>query len=854
MGKRTETFHAFNPSIFILFFFSLFLSQHYCAEVYNITSSQPLAEGQTLVSPGYIFELGFFSPNNSSNKYVGIWHKTIFPRKVVWVANREKALSVTDTLVSLTINSNGNLELVDGKQSSIWSTNISVPSNGSAALLLDSGNFVVQDDIGAQLWRSFDFPGDTLLPMMLLGFDNKSGKRDVLTAWKSESDGSTGLFSVGLAPQIPTQMFIWINGTTPYWRSGPWDKTKFLGIPGMKDEYVSGLNLDDNVQQGTKYFSFFLNRILAYMEISYKGTLKLMYSEHGENWNLNFEAPKNPCDHYGICGPFGVCKASESPICKCLKGFKPKSQEEWSKGNRAGGCVRKTKLFCGSNTSNSVPLRGKQDGFLKMSKVNLPDFHEYISNLGAEDCKVQCIGNCSCLAYTHINNIGCLVWSKDLIDIQEFASGGDDLFIRLAHAELGERKQIKIMVSLIAVCFISILAGIVFSLHRLGSNQKRNVKVTPKDSEMTDMIETSRDALLHEYIRKHDPSELVIYDFDTILIATSNFSITNKLGEGGFGPVYRGKLQEGKEIAVKRLSSSSVQGIEEFKNEILLISKLQHKNLVRLMGCCIKDDEKLLIYEFMPNKSLDTLLFNPVRRPELDWGRRFNIIQGVVRGLLYLHHDSHVKVIHRDLKVSNILLDENMNPKISDFGLARIVQGTQNLTNTQKVVGTLGYMSPEYAMGGMFSEKSDVYSFGVLLLEIISGKKNTSFYCSDQQLGFLAYTWHSWNAGRGLELVDEVLANSYSPSEVMRCVHIGLLCVQDNAVDRPTMPDVVSMLSTETDRPQPHRPIFTVQKSVSDPQPQYDNIYSGNEATITTARDPLKLKAVNPWLQNMPTV
>ncbi|XP_020417194.1 G-type lectin S-receptor-like serine/threonine-protein kinase SD1-29 [Prunus persica] len=177
MGKRTETFHAFNPSIFILFFFSLFLSQHYCAEVYNITSSQPLAEGQTLVSPGHIFELGFFSPNNSANN-------------------------------------NGNLELVDGKQSCIWSTNILVSSNGSAALLLDSGNFVVQDDIGAQLWRSFDYPGDTLLPMMLLGFDNKSGKRDVLTAWKSESDGSTGLFSVGLAPQIPTQMFIWINGST----------------------------------------------------------------------------------------------------------------------------------------------------------------------------------------------------------------------------------------------------------------------------------------------------------------------------------------------------------------------------------------------------------------------------------------------------------------------------------------------------------------------------------------------------------------------------------------------------------------------------------------------------------------
>ncbi|XP_020423129.1 G-type lectin S-receptor-like serine/threonine-protein kinase At1g61500 [Prunus persica] len=163
----------------------------------------------------------------------------------------------------------------------------------------------------------------------------------------------------------------------------------------------------------------------------------------------------------------------------------------------------------------------------------------------------------------------------------------------------------------------------------------------------------------------------------------------------------------------------------------------------------------------MPNRSLDTLLFDPARRPELDWGRRFNIIQ---RGLLYLHRDSYLKVIHRDLKVSNILLDEQMNPKISAFGLARIIQGTQNITNTQKVVGTLGYMSPEYAMGGIFSEKSDVYSFGVLILEIISSMKNTSFYYYEQHLGFLAYAWHSWNEGRGLELVDEILADSYSSS------------------------------------------------------------------------------------------
>ncbi|CAN6570152.1 unnamed protein product [Malus baccata var. baccata] len=350
-------------------------------------------------------------------------------------------------------------------------------------------------------------------------------------------------------------------------------------------------------------------------------------------------------------------------------------------------------------------------------------------------------------------------------------------------------------------------------------------------------IKITRDTL-QEYIGgKHDLSELMIYDFDSILVATDNFSIENKLGQGGFGPVYWGKLAEGKEIAVKRLSSTSGQGVVEFKNEMLLISNLQHKNLVRIMGCCVKEDEKLLIYEFMPNKSLDTFLFDSTRRAVLDWGTRFNIIQGVARGLVYLHHDSYLKVIHRDLKVSNILLDEKMNPKISDFGLARSVEGTQNLENTQRVAGTRGYMSPEYAMGGIFSQKSDVYSFGVLVLEIISGKKNTAFYIYDRQLGLLAYAWQLWKEGRELELVDEMLAaESYSASEVMKCVHIGLLCVQDNAMDRPSMPDVVFMLNGSTTvigGAQPKQPLFTIQNTVSHPQPQPSNTFLTNEATMT---------------------
>ncbi|KAB2601104.1 G-type lectin S-receptor-like serine/threonine-protein kinase [Pyrus ussuriensis x Pyrus communis] len=821
--------------MFFIFFFSLLLlSRHRCAEIYEISPSQPLSEGQTIVSPGHVFELGFFSPNNNSgnNKYVGMWHKSIFPRKVVWVANREKSIAASDTLASLRISSKGNLELVDGKLNSLWSTNISVPSNGSAAALLDSGNFVVKDDdVGADpLWQSFDYPSDTLLPSMLLGFDNKSGDTKFLTSWKSESDPSMGMFLVGLTPEVPSQIVIWINGSTPYWRSGPWDKSKFIGLPGTNDGYLGGFILDDNVRQGPKYYSYNFGDTLAYFDISSDGVVKLKFSERGENWILNFVAQNSSCDKYAACGPFGICKRSESPttpICKCLKGFLPKSHEEWSKGNRTGGCVRQTKLVCETNTNQSVASRRNEDGFLKVVRLKVPDFHEYIRSSDAEECKTRCLNNCTCLAYAYVNDIGCLAWSNDLIDIQEFSYGGQDLFVRLDRSELGEGKPLKLIASLTAICLICILGAIAFGFQRLRANKKGNGR-------LTDTIENARDTL-QEYIRKYDPSELYIYNFDSILIATNNFSITNKLGEGGFGPVYKGKLEEGKEVAVKRLSSSSGQGMEEFKNEMLLISKLQHKNLVRIMGCCVKDDEKLLIYEFMANRSLDTLLFNPTRRAVLDWGRRFNIIQGVARGLLYLHRDSYLKVIHRDLKVSNILLDEKMNPKISDFGLSRIVEAAQSLANTHKVVGTLGYMSPEYAMGGIFSEKSDVYSFGVLLLEIVSGRKSTSFYYKEEQLGFLAYVWHLWNEGRGLKFVDEVLADSYSISEVTRCMHIGLLCVQDKAADRPTMPDVVFMLSSEKDLPPPKQPIFTnfENSSVYDPHPHYDSIFSVDEGTIT---------------------
>ncbi|XP_056158580.1 cysteine-rich receptor-like protein kinase 10 [Syzygium oleosum] len=309
--------------------------------------------------------------------------------------------------------------------------------------------------------------------------------------------------------------------------------------------------------------------------------------------------------------------------------------------------------------------------------------------------------------------------------------------------------------------------------------------------------------------------ELSLIQLDIIRAATGNFSNECKLGEGGFGPVYKGTLADGKEIAVKRLSRTSGQGLIELKNEVILIARLQHRNLVRLLGCCLEEQEKLLIYEYMPNKSLDVFLFDSNMGQSLDWKMRVNITCGIARGLLYLHEDSRLRIIHRDLKASNILLDGEMNPKISDFGMARIFSVNQDKANTNRVVGTYGYMAPEYAMVGLFSVKSDVFSFGVLLLEIISGQKNNGFHLREHCESLLTFAWKLWSEGRGLELIDPLIKESCDTVEVLKCIHIGLLCVQEDPVDRPAMSLVVHILGGDTiTLNPPSQPAFSVGRDV----------------------------------------
>nr|BAC57305.1 serine/threonine kinase receptor precursor-like protein [Oryza sativa Japonica Group] len=408
-------------------------------------------------------------------------------------------------------------------------------------------------------------------------------------------------------------------------------------------------------------------------------------------------------------------------------------------------------------------------------------------------------------------------------------------------AHTGERKKNKsgtaLAIALPLVVVLLAMVAICFSVQRR-RKRSRSKQQHSYSMQMGEDIE-SVDSLF--------------IDLSTLRAATGNFSETNRLGEGGFGSVYKGVLPNGEEIAVKRLSMSSGQGIEELKNELVLVAKLQHKNLVRLVGVCLQEHEKLLVYEYMPNRSIDTILFGTIlysefnkllvklwftdKRRELDWGKRFRIINGIARGLQYLQEDSQLRIIHRDLKASNVLLDSDYTPKISDFGLARLFGGDQTREITRHVVGTYGYMAPEYAMRGHYSVKSDVFSFGILMIEIVTGRRSSGSLSFDQSNDLLSLVWEHWTMGTILEMMDPSLTSHAPRDQMLKCIHIGLLCVQDNPADRPMMSTVNVMLSSSTVSLQsPSKPSFFIPKSDTD-----SNIYSEShpltsQSTASTGR------------------
>ncbi|KAM5588473.1 G-type lectin S-receptor-like serine/threonine-protein kinase B120 [Rosa sericea] len=832
-------------SIFLIVSCSLAL---FCSASSSITQSQTLKDGQTLISDNQTFELGFFSPVNSSSRYVGIWYYNLSNQTIVWVANREKPIS--DKAGVLTIGSDGNLVIRDGNSNEIWSSNVSSISNNTSAVLKDMGNLVLStNETTMAYWDSFDFPTDTFLPGMRVKVNAKEGVNRAFRSWKSANDPAPGDYFSGVDPRAAPQLMIW-NGSERRWRSGHWNKLIFIGLPDMPTRYSAGFSLTDRADQnGSNYLSYtpWNESDKLRFRIGWDGNEEQsIWVEDINKWVVLMSQPNmsTECELYNKCGNFGLCSASDAS-CDCMQGFERKNWGNWS-----DGCSRKTLLKC---QRNSTTAEDGEDGFVAVKCTKVPDFADLVVVTGPQvSCEQSCLNNCSCTAYADVSGLGCMIWTTELVDVQQFSKGGNTLYIRVAHADLGGSKKLStLVISLISAAGAIFVAIFIFLVWRFRAKLKvlpttsiswLRISETPthdagKSKEFSTEMSGSVDPTVGGN-QVNGPDDLPSFSFNSVAAATDHFSLVNKLGNGGFGTVYKGILPGLEEVAVKRLSQVSCQGLEEFKNEINLIAKLQHRNLVRLVGCCIEGEEKMLLYEYMPNKSLDFFLFDATKQAQLNWSKRFLIIEGIARGLLYLHRDSRLRIIHRDLKASNILLDEDMIPKISDFGMARIFGGNQNEINTMRVVGTYGYMSPEYAMEGLFSVKSDVYSFGVLLLEIVSGRRNTSLRTSEH-LSLIGYAWNLWNANTPEDLIDPSIAETCNNrTELVRCIHVGLLCVQDSADSRPTMSSVVLMLESETaNLPLPREPMFTSIKRYVDTtfstEEEAPDVVSVNHVTVT---------------------
>ncbi|XP_057796400.1 G-type lectin S-receptor-like serine/threonine-protein kinase At4g27290 isoform X1 [Salvia miltiorrhiza] len=781
----------------------------------TLPANGTLSNGQTLISRNRDFELGFFSPGSSKNRFLGIWY-TKKPDVVVWVANRNDPVIDSRGVMMINLQVTRNGALVISRDGSIqWSSNSSrVAARNPSLRLLDTGNLVLADTAveadsleGNYIWQSFDYPSDTRLPGMYMVQSLDAGQDKYLTSWRSSDDPSPGDFTYRIENKGLPQMVIMRGGVKIY-RSGMWNGV-YINVPTFYNNVFKGQMVID--EGGTTYVDPYNGSILTRLVLDQSGSIRRYTMNDGrDDWNLVYTIPKDPCDDYAKCGPNGMCRIESVPICGCLDGFEPKFRTNWDFQDWSDGCTRIRPLSCRSG-----------DGFLELKGVKYPDMLRFWLNtsMNIGECRDTCLRKCNCTAYAqpYINNggHGCLMWFGDLIDTRVLpgADTNQNIYIRLPVSELESIRNSNNKKARHAKAIaISVAMGVLIPILTCGVIVIVLVRRRKRREGRSEDI------------------ELPLFSFATIAAATHNFSEESMIGEGGFGPVYKGKLPAGEEIAVKRLSGTSRQGLEEFMNEVILFAKLQHTNLVRLLGCCIKGDERMLIYEYLQNRSLDYLIFDQNRKTELTWPKRYSIILGIARGLLYLHQDSRLKIIHRDLKTSNILLDENLNPKISDFGLARTFRSDQFMARTRRVVGTYGYMAPEYAIDGKFSEKSDVFSFGVMILEIVSGKRNRGFHHHDHDHSLLGHAWLLWKENKVLELMDECLKDTFVEPHVKRCVQVGLLCVQKLAEDRPAMSSVVFMLGCEGEAaPEPNEPGFFMERSSND----VENQISSRKGSVT---------------------
>jgi hypothetical protein len=421
------------PITNLLFFFNGFSHA-----VDTISQAQSISDGRTLVSKDGSFELGFFRPGSSTNRYLGIWYKNIPVKTVVWVANRRHPIK--DLSGVLMVNGSGNLVLLYQNRTVVWSANSTKAARNPVAQLLDSGNLVLRDEEEENpensLWQSFDYPSDTLLPGMKLGWDLRTGLERRLSAWKSSDDPSPGDLTWGIELHNYPETFM-MKGSQKFFRTGPWNGVRYSGAPELKANPVFDFNFVSNKDEVYYIYHMINKSVISRLVLNQTLSLyqRYIWIEANKTWSQYASVPKDRCDSYNLCGAYGNCIISESPICQCFDGFKPESPDTWNPEDWSQGCQRSTQLSCQDK---------HKDGFVKHVGLKLPDTTNSWVNesLDLKECREKCLRNCSCMAYT-VSDIrgrgsGCAIWYGDLVDIRQFPANGQDLYIRMSASESGK--------------------------------------------------------------------------------------------------------------------------------------------------------------------------------------------------------------------------------------------------------------------------------------------------------------------------------------------------------------------------------------------------------------------------------
>ncbi|XP_062210401.1 G-type lectin S-receptor-like serine/threonine-protein kinase At2g19130 [Phragmites australis] len=753
----------------------------------TLTLGQSLPWNQTLVSKGGNFELGLFSPGNSKKHYIGIWFKKISKKTVVWVANRERPILEPSTS-RFTLSKNGELLLLATPSNALlWSSNASSPSPAgtTVATLQDDGNLVVRSNATAAAslvaWQSFDHPTNTWLPGARLGYDRGRGVHSFLTSWTDSENPAPGAFSMEIDTRGRPKFDLLAGGAHQYWTTGVWDGEIFPNVPEMRSGYFVGVPYAPNAS--VNFFSYH-DRIpmgIGIFTLDVNGQMRRrQWSQSGGDWILFCSEPHDACDVYGSCGPFGVCSNTTSPACQCPAGFAPRSQGEWTLGNTASGCARQSLLECSN------------DGFLKLPyAVQLPNGSAEAEAGDRSDkaCELSCLRDCSCTAYAH-DGAKCSVWKGELVNLRTLSNDqGDDgiagavLHLRVAASEVPPasaahswKKSMVMIGSGVAVVVLLLASLVIVATVVLVLRKRRGKgKVTALQG------------------------SLLLFDYQAVKAATRDF--TEKLGSGSFGSVYKGALPDATPVAVKKLDDLR-QGEKQFRAEVVTLGMIHHINLVRLRGFCSEGHKRVLVYDYMPNGSLDAYLFkNSSSSKVLSWSQRFGVAVGVARGLAYLHEKCRECIIHCDIKPENILLDEEMGAKLADFGMAKLVghEFSRVLTTMR---GTLGYLAPEWLTGAPVTAKADVYSFGLLLFELVSGSRNNAPSSEEGGRSAMYFPVHAavrLHAGDVVGLLDERLAEAANVKELERVCKVACWCIQDEEGDRPTMGLVVQQLEGVAD-------------------------------------------------------